>query len=173
MDNVSMHQCKDGDEIQFRDIRLRRSLFCKSGENFAYWAPVLFRFIFKMRICCIADCTSCQTDCERTLFGYFLGLYINSFRKVFIWLIFLITSRINDSRKQWVEIIQQHQPLDVNSPLFICDLHFRPEDIKWVGFKPFLNVDAVLTIKYILIIFSISRDSTKKWVESVSGDDLW
>lgn len=94
-----------------------------------------------MRKCCIDGCSS-----ERNLFEYNILVF---------WLFAPVTNsliksfRITVARKEWINIIKQHQSINENHKLYICDLHFNPEDIKVKNSKTSLLKNAVPHIKYV------------------------
>lgn len=63
----------------------------------------------------------------------------------------ILSSRINDARKHFIDSIKQHQPLP-NRKLYICDQHFDPEHIKTHNSKIFLDKKAIPKITYVSIL---------------------
>lgn len=56
---------------------------------------------------------------------------------------------VNDGRKSWIDIIKNHQPINENIQLYVCDLHFNPSDIRMGRTKSTLRRGAVPNIKYV------------------------
>lgn len=59
--------------------------------------------------------------------------------------------RIHNGRKVWIDIIRNHQQLEEKNRLYICDLHFKPDDVQKHRKKTVLRKEAVPSLKYVLV----------------------
>lgn len=57
--------------------------------------------------------------------------------------ILFLSVRITDRRRNWIDIIKEHQPLNANSQLYICDNHFDPKFVLILNGKKELQKEAV------------------------------
>lgn len=128
-----------------------------------------------MRRCCINECSSCERDPERHLFEYCDNVFVENFKiinkftkiinKIIIktriimieyypCLFLFWCFRINNGRKEWINVIKMHQPLNEIDGLYVCDLHFDPENIQKHKTKVTLRRNARLNIGYVLNYFN-------------------
>lgn len=55
---------------------------------------------------------------------------------------------LSDCRKHWIESLKNHQNMDLNKQLFICELHFLPQYIYRSKNRTNLHKDVFPSIKY-------------------------
>lgn len=128
-----------------------------------------------MRICKIVGCKTNSSDKERGIFEYvknrmnFTEFY-SIFKYVFkfgdlldyfdyFMLFYYILCRVNGKERQkWIPMIQKHQTLNLNQTIYICDLHFNPNDLYRHGdsLRPKKNVSPQFWYRYISDSFESS-----------------
>lgn len=104
------------------------------------------------RTCCVEGCPSNAKD-GRSLFRSHIFLKyeteLDVLRTVYlnISIHFFLFIRITDRRRNWINIIREHQTLNASGKLYICELHFDTKFVISSNGKKELRKDAVPNIK--------------------------
>lgn len=67
---------------------------------------------------------------SNVLFLLYFNTCIDVFFGFFMFVIFYIYNRINQGRRDWINIIEEKQTLNKHIQLYICDLHFHQNDLR-------------------------------------------